>query len=86
MGTLLSHDKWLEAKTPMYWIKVSSIKDWDNVILDLADKWAVTHLSGWFYRSSEYWVFEKQEDLVTFKFFILNNKFSEDTGKIESIL
>lgn len=85
MARKLTTEQWHEATAPMYWIRSDLIKHWEQVVIELCEKWLDSNIKGWYYSSGKYFVFENEQDMVTFKFFVLNNKFSDnDThGKIE---
>lgn len=85
MARKLTSDEWHEASLPMYWIRSDLIKNWENVVLEICEKWLEGNIEGWYYHSGAYWVFQNEKDVFTFKWFVLNNKFSaNDThGKVE---
>ena len=84
MGQKLTTEQWDAAALPMHWLRSDKIKDWEKVVTELCEKWLNANAKGWYYISGKYWVFENIEDMFSFKLFVLNNKFFDDThGTVE---
>ncbi len=79
MGKKLTTEEWANTPVPMVWLRSDRIKDWEKVVVELCEKWLNANAKGWYYPSGNYWVFENVEDMTTFKWFVLNNKFFNDT-------
>lgn len=83
MGKLLTREEFFNAPTPNFWIRVSKIKEWKSVQVDLCEKWLMQKIPGWFYHSDDYWVFENASDVATFKLKIVSGAFEADVGVLE---
>jgi hypothetical protein len=80
--TQLSADNWAATKPPIYWLRVAGLKELAEIDWDLTTKWLDHNCKGWWYRSNETLCFERKQDLVVFKTFLLSNQFSNQSGEI----
>lgn len=81
MPKALSREEWEQIKPPLYWIDLTTYKNWNDFHYEVALKWAEQNNESWVYYMKPMFIFGSKEDRFMFQMWAQENFDFEAVGK-----